>query len=126
MLFLKVLIVDSTALFLTDFLKDNILGVLSSDTSKFLRIKRNCNYITNLCLFCYLLCIIKADLNLWIHNIICKLDYFFIGIAFEVAVYSVNFNSDIVNFSKIILACCNKRILNCIKQRILADVLLLF
>ena len=123
-LFLAViLIVDNLALFLTDFLKNYVLGILGCNTSEFLRLYFHLNDIAKL--------ILGIDhLRVWKRDLLNRIRHLFHnGFFLETMIFTgirINDYFYILGFAEMVLAGSNERILDCLQKSLFADVLLLF
>ena len=117
-LFSVILIENHFPLFLTDFLKNHIFRILCSNTSKLFGFHFYIYHISQCILGMHHSSICKTDFCHWI------LHFFYNGFLCkyaEITGLRINIYLNVICFSKMILACLNQRLLNSLKQCILAD-----
>ena len=124
-LFTIELVEQNRALLFSYLLKDNVLGIGCSNTSEFLAVDVNPDNIINLRILIDKKCICKCDLDRGIHYIIPGLNYRLLGAHSVITRLTVNRYLNVVRLAEVLLTCLDKRVLNSLKQRLLAYFLFL-
>ena len=100
-----VLIVKNFTLFLTDFLKNDILCILGCDTSEFLGLDLNLHNITDLCVRVCFLCIHQRNLQ---RRILHMLYNSSVSVNTEVTGLRIDHNVNVICLSEMVLTCLDQ------------------
>ena len=100
-----VLIVENFTLFLTDFLKNDVLCVLGCDTSEFLGLDLNFHNITDLCVGVCFLCIHQRNLK---GRVLHMLYNSSVSVNTEITGLRIDHNVNVICLSEMILTCLDQ------------------
>ena len=100
-----VLIVENFTLFLTDLLKNDVLCVLSCDTSEFLGLDLNFHNIADLCVGVCFLCIHQRNLKSWILHMLYNSS---VSVNTEITGLRIDHNVNVICLSEMILTCLDQ------------------
>jgi len=100
-----VLIVENFALFLTDLLKNDVLCVLSCDTSEFLGLDLNFHNIADLCVGVCFLCIHQRNLKSWILHMLYNSS---VSVNTEVTGLRIDHNVNVICLSEMVFTCLDQ------------------
>ena len=116
-----ILVIDYVLFFFSDFLQDNIFGVLSCNAPELFGFNLYMKHIAQLRVMRYLSGIFQRNLQTVVLHFP-VLNHFFFCIADKITGIPVNFNLDIIRFTKMVLTCRKQRIFYCLKQSVFADL----
>ena len=121
-----IIIVNGAALFFTDLLQDDVLGVLGRDPAEGLAVDIHADHVADLSVLVDLSGVVQRNLNQVIHHIIVKLNDSLLRVAGILKTVLVYLDCDILQSAEMTLAGCDQRILDCFEKCIAADDFLFY